>query len=463
MDSNSPRSLNTEAEIRELYAALDERDAAIAELERELERNRQEGTRAVQQDHNQLTLELEKHRDELIQSRDTISDLQIQVKHLSEDNRELIDGKVQLETDLSTYTSQVDILRSQLSQNAKAVEEASRLRKEGNHQQQRLELENQRLRTAVNELEQNEDILMAEVETLVKQKSEYQDHNNDLTAKVDSLYADLDEKSRTNADLNEAKSALQSDLECEKAAHAKSETVWAKRDADCRLEITKLNEELERERNKHHSKEYEANKIELAKCRQENQRLLNAHQQCIEQRNQAERDLDAAIKALHQSQSNVKEEVAHVSRKEHAVTADLKRQLEKAVRSEKSLSTRYADLEEQLEEVQLKLDNSERRNASYEMNHGLTEAVRHQKKLEADLQRRDFDIKQISQKLSCETEQRRALAKAVEILKEKLDSDDIDVNDDEIQAALLLEDNILRSENAELLRQVESLEGNHIM
>jgi chromosome segregation ATPase len=264
MDSPG-QSINTEQELRELYAALDERDRHIQDLEYELENGNSAEIYAIQQENSNLSAELEAQRDELIKCRDTVADLQIQVKQLRADNRELADSKEQLEEHANAQRSQVDTLRTQLAQHSKASEDVKRLKKDGNQQLHRLELENQRLRATIIEIEENEDILVNEIDTLVKEKSAYQESSEALSSKCDSLYAELDEKDRVNADLRVETSKLQSDLETEKAAHATSESEWKKRDGDCRLEIAKLKEEIERERARHHSKEYESNKIELAK------------------------------------------------------------------------------------------------------------------------------------------------------------------------------------------------------
>lgn len=452
MNSSSPRSIDTEQEINELYAALDERDQHIRRLEDLLEE------KSSQHDEEALAVkdsQLNEYRDELVNSRNVLADLQIQIKCLREDNRELTEDKEHLEEEVSAHRSQADTLRTQLAQYSKAADEVKRLRKDGNQQLQRLELENQRLRTTVNELEQNENVLCNEIDTLVEEKSESQGKYEDLLTKCDSLYAELDETTRNTAELSELTHKLTTDLESERSKNAKSEASWQKRWADCTLEIKKLTEELELERGKETSKEYEANKIELAKLRHETQRLRTSHKQLVKDKHHAERDLDAAIKALNDSKANVREKVALVARKEQSAMADLKRQLKCSV-------DRCSDLEKQLEETQHRLATSEQRNARYEENHGLKEAVRHQKKLEADVRRREHDIKQLNHKLSLEIEHRRVLRKAIELVKDNVNLvDDFKQleNDEEIRAALRRDDNVLKSENEELLRQVDYLEG----
>jgi hypothetical protein len=50
------------------------------------------------------------------------------------------------------------------------------------------------------------------------------------------------------------------------------------------------------------------------------------------------------------------------------------------------------------------------------------------------------------------------LAKALELTRQHASSD-FEIDDEELRAAVLRDDNILRSENEELTRQVEALEG----
>ena len=451
-------SIDAEEELRELYNALDEKERHIEDLKAELERRNDADIFAIQEENNRG---LDKSRDEVIECRHTIADLKTQLNQLREDNKELLNEKEQLNDDLILHASQLEEQRSQIAHHAKVFEDVKRQQKDGIQQIQRLEIENQRLRTTIIEIEENEEILVNEIDALVKEKSLHQERCEDLVSKSDALNADLDEKARIISDLVEEKIQLQRQLESEMAAHAESK----QQNDDCTLEITKLKQQIERGKKKQETilngKEYELNKIELAKARNENQRLLSALNQCMKDKNQSERDLDSAIHALNESKVRVRKEVALAARKEKAVTAELKGKLDKAEEKEKNLLLRLSDLGEQLEDLHKQLDNLETQNSRYEENHGLSEVVRHQKRLEADLRRRDYDLKHLNEKLGLEIENRSALTKAVQLLKEKANlAPDFTFDDEEIQSALLREDNKLKSENAELSRQVDALEGN---
>lgn len=72
----------------------------------------------------------------------------------------------------------------------------------------------------------------------------------------------------------------------------------------------------------------------------------------------------------------------------------------------------------------------------------------------------DFDIKRLNHTLGEELDKRRELSKACDWLKEKANvGQDFEYDDQVIKSALEREDNRLRSENVELSRQIESLEG----
>lgn len=79
-----------------------------------------------------------------------------------------------------------------------------------------------RLRATVLEIEDNEEILVNEIETLVKEKSEVQEKNDELASKVDCLYSEIDEKSRVNSSLQRERTVLQDKLEAECSTHSRN-------------------------------------------------------------------------------------------------------------------------------------------------------------------------------------------------------------------------------------------------
>ena len=321
-----------------------------------------------------------------------------------------------------------------------------------------------RLRSTITEVEEDQDILVNEIDTLVNEHTTLKEQNEELSTKCDALYADLDEKARTNAKLLEENERAHSELEDEKAAFNKAVADLERKDKANRAEITRLLLELERERDKHREsayvKENDAFRVELTKIRGNNKRLQKQYDVCQHDKNQAERDLDSAIQALNESKRNAKDQASAFARKERSALSDSEGKLEAINRKLDGELQRYQDAEQQLDDLRTHLEQSEARNASYEKNHGLTEAIHHQKSLEADIRRRDFDIKRLNHTLGEELDKRRELSKACDWLKEKANvGQDFEYDDQVIKSALEREDNRLRSENVELSRQIKSLEG----
>lgn len=188
---------------------------------------------------------------------------------------------------------------------------------------------------------------------------------------------------------------------------------------------------------------------------EQNKKLHELHEQCLRDKNQAERDLDGAILALNEVKRDRKEEVASAIRKERVTLAQKTAELELALKKQGELMTRCSELENDVDDVQKKLEKSEERNSHYEKRHGLNEAVVYQKKLEADIRRRDHDMKQLTRKLGIEIERRVTLTKWV---RDKTGFDP-DFDEEDVKEALACEENGLKNENSELMRQVEQLEG----
>ena len=429
----------------ELELLLEERDRYIDELEAEL--TGQEGDN-------------EKIRDELILQREKIVELEAEVKQLGQEKKDLEGEKTQLEDQANAHKTQLSAQKNIVTQ----LEDSKRIQKDGNQHLQRLETENQRLRDTVLEIEENEDILVNEIENLVEENSQYRAQNEELQSKCDSLYAGIDENTRLNSQLTQAKEKAENDLETQNISHAKSQEEWQQKDAASRSEIARILRDVEQERARHkesaHVKENEAFRQELIKVRRENQQLHLLHDRCLRDKNQAERDLDSAIQALNEAKLGAKEQIASERRKERVSTKEANAKLDTTQQRESALRKRCADTEEQLEDLRRQFERLEERNSAYEKNQGLTEAIRCQNQLEADIRRRDYDLKCLNETFGVTMEKNRALIKACDWLKEKANLEpDFAFDDEEIKLALTLEDNSLKCENDELSRQTAALEG----
>ncbi len=225
--------------------------------------------------------------------------------------------------------------------------------------------------------------------------------------------------------------------------------------AASKAEITRLSVALKQEHDKNNEENQERDKQKLLELIEQNKKLHSAHEQCLHDKNQAERDLDGAIQALNEFKRERKMEVALATRKEQEDLAQAKAALELAGKKQGDLVARCSELENDVDEVKKRLEKSEERNSCYENKYGLSEAVAYQRKLEADICRRDRDIKQLTHKLGIEIERRVTLTKWV---RDKTDLEP-DFDEEDIKAVLECEENSLKHENSELIRQVEQLEG----
>jgi hypothetical protein len=142
---------------------------------------------------------------------------------------------------------------------------------------------------------------------------------------------------------------------------------------------------------------------------------------------------------------------------------DIEARLEAASLREKELVDEMDDLQCKKHEIAASLARSEERNSWYEEGHGLADAVRYQKKLEAEVYRRDHDLKQLQGRLDAEVGKSQVLQETCVLLKEKSNLvDDPMFEEQAVKDAMKSRDNQLKSQNAELNRQIEQLEADRL-
>jgi len=437
------------ASNRELYNAIEERDRHIS---------------LIEQDLTTLEEENDKQQDELISYRDEIANLQVLLKQTQVDNDTLVQERSQLQEQVHTQKSQLDSQKNIIAAASKEREDAKRIQRDCTQSMHRLEMENSRLTATLLELEENEDILVNEIDILASEKSKYQGQSEELAAKCDTLYADIHEKVlQIEHTLNEREQA-ENTLAREREVYTREAEEAKQKEAVASLECARLATELAHERSKQREFEYvkqnQSFKRELVFVRKENANLHSLYDQCLLDKNLAEKDLDSAIQALNHSKRHAKEEVAASLRQERVAATEANAKLERERAKIEGVTKKCLDTEEKLEDLRSQLEHAEARNAEYEQKNGLTQAVQRQKQLEADIRRRDHDLKKTNFKLGQEIEKSRVLAKGIEWLKEKADYDpQHKFDDEEIKLALKREDSILQSHNEELSRQIEAIEG----
>jgi len=115
-----------------------------------------------------------------------------------------------------------------------------RQHKDGSGALYQLELENQRLRQSVVELEENEQELVSELEMISEERSEFEKINEDLTAKCDVLQNSLDQKTNRVAEVERDYEELSLKVEAENDAQAEWETKTQKKAESHRKERAKV-------------------------------------------------------------------------------------------------------------------------------------------------------------------------------------------------------------------------------
>ena len=321
-----------------------------------------------------------------------------------------------------------------------------------------------RLRATILEIEENEDILVTEIDTLVQEKSDLQQQSEELSSKCDLLSADVDDKARVTCRLLQEKEKAENDLAAQTEEHQRAVKEWHRKDTSSSSEIARLLVELELERAKSrentHVKENESLRNELIRVRKENQKVTSLYDQCLLDKNQAEQDLDSAIQSLNQSKRDAKDQIAAGLQRLKLIEAETRTKLDTLQAKLDGATQMSFDAQEKVDDLRKQLECSDARNALYEQKNGLSEVIRMQKQLEEDVKRRDFDLKRLNHALGIEKERCRALTKVRDWLKDKANlGPDFTFDDPEMKSALECDDYRLRSENAELSRQIESLEG----
>jgi chromosome segregation ATPase len=138
--------------------------------------------------------DLEKYKDDLMEKNDIIADLQAQLAQRNIENDTLKSDKKNLQDELVDTRKVLEEKKRGLLQITKQNESQKKQHKDGSSAQYQLELENQRLRTTVAELEENEAELVQELELVSEERAELESKATELAAKCDGLQTDLDTK-----------------------------------------------------------------------------------------------------------------------------------------------------------------------------------------------------------------------------------------------------------------------------
>ncbi len=171
-----------------------------------------------------------------------------------------------------------------------------------------------------------------------------------------------------------------------------------------------------------------------------------------------ERDVRSAYIAMEEARAERDIVAEDVTLRKSKLTKSLTRQLENAEQRENALKLNINDMEGQMSQLRDELNSSEERNSWYEKGNGLTEVVQNQKKLEADVRRREIDFQRCMLDINHKNDRIGTLERLCEAMKDKMISSGHAIDAEEVTAIIKLEEHGLRGQNKELSKQVEALE-----
>ncbi|GMH51677.1 hypothetical protein TrST_g11013 [Triparma strigata] len=477
----SSREKELESELMELYETLDLRDRQIADLEASGSTLPQRSVPGGDEDIYKVTEErdmaqadLEKYRDEVLQGKDYIAELQAQLAQKNVENDTLTQDKRNLEAEFESTKKILDEKKRQLLQTSKHHEDQKQKHKDGSSAQYQLELENQRLRQSVQELEENEAELVSELEMLSEERADFEKSNEELVARCDQLQTNLDTRTARCTELERDYEELSLKVEAENDAQQEWEQKTAKKAENFRKERAKLLDTLEVEKNRVRNLEAKVDSLKDTTVQGEMQKQIETLraelgnyktelEASLLDKEQIEVDLENVYRALEDANDRQEERLMEAIAKERQQLKTFEAQVDEAKIHEKEARDRYGELERQKDELEIRLNQAEDWNAVYEEGHGLKDAVRYQKKLKADIKRRDHDLSELSERLGSEMDKRKSLETACQMLKEKAGLPrDFTFNDKEIASAMVGDAGRIEAQNIELNRQVDMLEADRL-
>lgn len=436
-------------EIQNLYNALEMRDQDIAELKGQLE----SALRASHNDHFIEQIEILRH--ENMSYREIIVSLQTQLKDSSN-----LDRNVQKEINYlrENSKSQDQLLQSQLNALQEKDSELDLMKEDHRRligEQYSLEMENQRLRDVILEMEKNETEFVREVEHLSNQNIIIDTHWREIEDERDRIQTLFEHANIKCLNYHRENNLLLEKLRCVQNKASESQEEMKSIIASHTAEITKLKCELE---NKERGK---INADQDEKCEDLRMDLEIAESQLISahtENRRLQKDLERTFQELNQVKDDCEESYKSVIKSERERAQSAFEQLDAAVRTQQQLRQDCEDLKFKVSELQSELEASERRNAFYESENGLNEFVSSYKVLESKSKNLAGNVKSLVNANNEKDYQIALLIKRVQHLQEHLGSKVDLPSDEEFAEMIKIEKSGLDGQIKELETQLRTLE-----
>jgi hypothetical protein len=207
---------------------------------------------------------------------------------------------------------------------------------------------------------------------------------------------------------------------------------------------------------------------EVAQLKDDLRRLQTVHDTLQSDKSQLESDLDGSCDALQAMQQQHEQDLVNAIARERARWIRLESSSDVLAKSERAAQERILDLQEQNDDLQQNLQTARERILMYEKENALEETSRYQKVLEADLCRREEDLRTTQNQLSQEMERSKALQRLCDRLVERfkasgavLGSDDDDEQANIVESISMYE-SPLEKQNEYLMKRVAELEADRL-
>lgn len=442
-------------EIQNLYHALEVRDQAIAELKGQLE------LALRTSDHDHFMEQIDTLRQENLSYRDMIASLQTQLKDSSHLDRNI---RTEINYLRENSKSQDQLVQSQLNSLQERETELERMKDDHRRlvgEQYSLEIENQRLRDIVLELEKNEEELVREIEHLTNQNTIIDTYRQEVESEKDRVHALFEDANIKCLNYHRENNLLLEKLKSVQKKASETDKELKSIVASHASEVTKLKEELEIERNLNRLRGGKSSDHKDGKCEDLQIEVEIAESQLISaqaENRRLQKDLERTFLELNQVKDDCEENFKIEIKNERERAQGALEQLDAAIQTQHQLRQDCQDLKAHVSELKSKLEASERRNSYYESENGMNEFVRSHKVLESKSLNMTREVKRLVNDNNEKDDRIMLLLHRLHHLQKQLGSKADNLSDKELRGIIKVEKLGLNSKIKELETQLTTLE-----